>query len=119
MMVKDNVAVMHVDHHLDMVAKGLFFFFCFVFSTFFTEHFGRCQPSVSRIVSWIKKQVWRKNRPDASRVLASGMPSGGMDTPLDGRVIQKMVRRQNWKGLLVMEIEDKGRRVVTTRPFVN
>ncbi|KAF4083551.1 hypothetical protein AMELA_G00143470 [Ameiurus melas] len=81
--------------------------------------FLRRQPSVARIVSWIKKQGWRKNRPDASRVLASWMPPGGVASSLDSPVIRKMVRRQKWKGLLVSEIEGKGRCVVTTRPFVN
>ena len=67
--------------------------------------------------SWIEKQGWTANVPDAALVLRQRKPSGGVDTALDSTVVKRLTRSQNWKGLVIASIEGKGRGVLATRQF--
>lgn len=67
--------------------------------------------------SWIEKQDWKVNRPDPARVVSLWKPTGTVDSAMDSKAIQRMVRRQKWKGLCITDLDGKGKGVLTTRPF--
>uniref|UniRef100_A0A3B1IDY1 Si:dkeyp-87d1.1 n=1 Tax=Astyanax mexicanus TaxID=7994 RepID=A0A3B1IDY1_ASTMX len=80
-------------------------------------HFGRRQPSESRVRSWIEKQGWTANVPDAALVVKAWKPSGRVDTAMESHSMQKYIKKQKWKGLVAVPEEGKGRGVVATRAF--
>ncbi|KAG9259826.1 hypothetical protein AMEX_G27435 [Astyanax mexicanus] len=81
------------------------------------DHFGRRQPSESRVRSWIEKQGWTANVPDAALVVKAWKPSGRVDTAMESHSMQKCIKKQKWKGLVAVPEEGKGRGVVATRAF--
>ncbi|KAI2644316.1 N-lysine methyltransferase KMT5A-A [Labeo rohita] len=81
------------------------------------DTFGPRQPSESKVHSWIEKQGWMENVPDAAEVVKDWKPSRSIQAPTDSKWIRRMSRRQCWKGLQLMDREGKGLRVVTSRPF--
>ncbi|XP_048859831.1 uncharacterized protein LOC125727149 [Brienomyrus brachyistius] len=81
------------------------------------SHFGRRQPTESRVDAWIRKQGWRNNVPSAASVLKDWRPVGSVDTAIDCHHVQNLVRRQKWKGLVVVDIAGKGKGVCATRQF--
>ncbi|KTG06652.1 hypothetical protein cypCar_00042688 [Cyprinus carpio] len=74
-------------------------------------------PSESKVHSWIEKQGWMENVPDAAEVVKDWKPPRSIQAPTDSKSIRRMSRRQCWKGLQLMDREGKGLRVVTSRPF--
>ncbi|XP_072563858.1 uncharacterized protein [Paramormyrops kingsleyae] len=81
------------------------------------SHFGRREPTESRVSAWIKKQGWKSNVPSAARILKDWKPTGSVKTAMDSRRIQKLITTQKWKGLVVVDIVGKGKSVCTTRHF--
>uniref|UniRef100_A0A8C1D4R9 SET domain-containing protein n=1 Tax=Cyprinus carpio carpio TaxID=630221 RepID=A0A8C1D4R9_CYPCA len=81
------------------------------------DSFGPRQPSESKVHSWIEKQGWMENVPDAAEVVKDWKPPRSIQAPTDSKSIRRMSRRQCWKGLQLMDREGKGLRVVTSRPF--
>uniref|UniRef100_A0A8C5GYJ3 SET domain-containing protein n=1 Tax=Gouania willdenowi TaxID=441366 RepID=A0A8C5GYJ3_GOUWI len=80
-------------------------------------HFSRRLPTESRVSSWLTKQGWKSNIPSAASIVKVWKPSGSEDTVMDSSQIRKMTRTQKWKGLLVTDVEGKGKGVVATRRF--
>lgn len=78
------------------------------------EYFSLRQPSESRVRSRIKKQGWTDNFPDATQILSQWKPSVAVETAMSCRTIRRMIRKQRWKGLEIMETG-----VFTTRPFAS
>ncbi|XP_051758928.1 uncharacterized protein LOC127517408 isoform X4 [Ctenopharyngodon idella] len=81
------------------------------------DTFGLRQPSERKVHSWIEKQGWMENVPDAAELVKDWKPPRTIQAATDSKYIRRMSRKQCWKGLQVMDIEGKGPRVVTTRPF--
>ncbi|XP_073701983.1 uncharacterized protein [Garra rufa] len=81
------------------------------------DTFGPRQPSESKVHSWIEKQGWMENVPDAAEVMKDWKPPQSIQAPTESKAIRRMSRRQCWKGLQLMDREGKGLRVVTSRPF--
>lgn len=82
-----------------------------------TAYFCRRLPSENRVSAWIAKQGWKSNLPTSASILKGWKPSGTVDVVMDSRQIQKLTSSQKWKGLLVKEVEGKGKGVVATRRF--
>uniref|UniRef100_A0A3B4V8Z5 Si:ch211-261d9.1 n=1 Tax=Seriola dumerili TaxID=41447 RepID=A0A3B4V8Z5_SERDU len=80
-------------------------------------YFCRRLPTENRVSSWISKQGWSRNVPKAANIIREWKPSGAVDMAMDSQHIQKLTRSQKWKGLLVTEIEGKGKGVLATRRF--
>ncbi|XP_072563136.1 uncharacterized protein [Paramormyrops kingsleyae] len=81
------------------------------------SHFGRRQPTESRVDAWIRNQGWKSNVPSAASVLKDWRPVGSGDTAVDSSHIQELIHNQKWKGLVVMDIAGKGKGVCATRQF--
>ncbi|XP_072563175.1 uncharacterized protein [Paramormyrops kingsleyae] len=81
------------------------------------SHFGRRQPTESRVDAWIRNQGWKSNVPSAASVLKDWRPVGSVDTAVDSSHIQELIHNQKWKGLVVMDIAGKGKGVCATRQF--
>ncbi|XP_072563170.1 uncharacterized protein [Paramormyrops kingsleyae] len=79
------------------------------------SHFGRRQPTESRVDAWIRNQGWKSNVPSAASVLKDWRPVGSVDTAMDSSHIQELIHNQKWKGLVVMDIAGKGKGVCATR----
>uniref|UniRef100_A0A673M1P9 SET domain-containing protein n=1 Tax=Sinocyclocheilus rhinocerous TaxID=307959 RepID=A0A673M1P9_9TELE len=88
-----------------------------IFGSHMHNTFGPRQPSESKVHSWIEKQGWMENVPDAAEVVKDWKPPRSIQAPADSKSIRRMSRRQCWKGLQLMDREGKGLRVVTSRPF--
>uniref|UniRef100_A0A3B3QKC6 Si:ch211-261d9.1 n=1 Tax=Paramormyrops kingsleyae TaxID=1676925 RepID=A0A3B3QKC6_9TELE len=80
-------------------------------------HFGRRLPTEHRVHAWMEKEGWTSNCPDVQQILRQWRPSGSVDTAVDCSVIKKLLQYQRWMGLIIVEIEGKGRGVKTTRKF--
>ncbi|XP_028296775.1 N-lysine methyltransferase KMT5A-B-like [Gouania willdenowi] len=80
-------------------------------------YFSRRPPAESRVASWLTKQGWKSNIPSAASIVKEWKPSGCENTVMDSSQIRKMTRTQKWKGLLVTDVEGKGKGVVATRRF--
>ncbi|XP_029575553.1 uncharacterized protein LOC115166049 isoform X2 [Salmo trutta] len=79
-------------------------------------HFPRREPTASQVERCIKRQNWEKNKVKVEHVLSYWQPSSNTGTTKD-KAIMKLVKSQKWKGLHIASDPDKGRRVMTTRPF--
>ncbi|KAF4115318.1 uncharacterized protein LOC131537650 isoform X1 [Onychostoma macrolepis] len=66
------------------------------------DTFGPRQPSESKVHSWIEKQGWMENVPDAAEVVKNWKPPRSIQAPTDSNSIRRMSRRQCWKGLQLM-----------------
>ncbi|XP_038842288.1 uncharacterized protein LOC120041404 [Salvelinus namaycush] len=80
-------------------------------------HFPRRQPTASQVERYIERQNWEKNKVKVENVLCYWQPSINTDTPKDNKAIKKLVKSQKWKGLYIATDPDKGKKVMTTRPF--
>ncbi|XP_058842444.1 uncharacterized protein LOC117419728 isoform X2 [Acipenser ruthenus] len=80
-------------------------------------YFPRRQPSSHQIVKYIEKQGWQNNKPSVEKITELWQPQEAQESIKDNKHIKKLVKSQKWKGLLVTDDGDKGRRVVTTRKF--
>ncbi|XP_038583408.1 uncharacterized protein LOC119909307 isoform X2 [Micropterus salmoides] len=80
------------------------------------SYFCRRLPTEHRVRSWIAKQGWKSNIPNAAQIVKDWKPSGSVDTIMDSRQIQKFTQSQKWRGLQVTET-DKGTGVIATRVF--
>ncbi|XP_048853171.1 uncharacterized protein LOC125721171 [Brienomyrus brachyistius] len=58
------------------------------------SHFGRREPTESRIDAWIKKRGWKSNVPSTARILKDWKPTGSVKTPMHSRRIQKLITTQ-------------------------
>ncbi|KAL1246538.1 hypothetical protein QQF64_034583 [Cirrhinus molitorella] len=74
------------------------------------DTFGPRQPSESKVHSWIERQGWMANVPDAAEVMKDWKPPQSIQAPTDSQSIRRMSRRQCWKGLQLMDREGKGLR---------
>ncbi|XP_072563863.1 uncharacterized protein [Paramormyrops kingsleyae] len=59
------------------------------------SHFGRRQPTESRVDAWIRNQGWKSNVPSAASVLKDWRPVGSVDTAMDSSHIQELIHNQN------------------------
>ncbi|KAL6455043.1 hypothetical protein MHYP_G00363410 [Metynnis hypsauchen] len=80
------------------------------------EHFGKRQPSESKLRRFIGRQEWTSNVPDFDHVLKHWTRPRVHDSVKDNGLIQ-MVRSQKWKGLQITVIPGKNKGVVTTTEF--
>lgn len=69
------------------------------------------------MVKYIEKQGWQNNKPSVEKITELWQPQEAQESIKDNKHIKKLVKSQKWKGLLVTDDGDKGRRVVTTRKF--
>ncbi|KAK2899117.1 hypothetical protein QQF64_031418 [Cirrhinus molitorella] len=81
------------------------------------DTFGPRQPTESKVHSWIGKQGWMENVPDAVEVMKNWKPPRTIKAPTDSKSIRQMSRKQCWKGLQLIDREGKAPKVVTSRPF--
>ncbi|XP_034551746.1 uncharacterized protein LOC117821512 [Notolabrus celidotus] len=80
-------------------------------------YFCRRRPTENRVRAWIAKQGWKSNLPIAANIIREWKPSGYEDMVMDSKQIQKLTSSQKWRGLLVSDIEGKGKGVIVTRIF--
>ncbi|XP_071219442.1 uncharacterized protein [Salvelinus alpinus] len=80
-------------------------------------HLPRRQPTASQVEKYIERQNREKNKVKVENVLCYWQPSINTDTPKDNKAIKKLVKYQKWKGLYIATDTDKGKKVMTTRPF--
>ncbi|XP_066531553.1 uncharacterized protein [Hoplias malabaricus] len=83
------------------------------------DHFCRQKPSESRVRSWIKKQGWTTNIPDAALVVKQWKPSGTVEAAMDSHTLKKVIKTQKRKALVAVPVQYKGRSVLASRPFHN
>ncbi|XP_047009713.1 uncharacterized protein LOC108261300 [Ictalurus punctatus] len=82
------------------------------------SHFGPRLPSEEEVSKWISGRGWRINIPKAAQFIKEWKPPGSVNTAMDAIQIRTLTRTQKWKGLLVTEIEGKGKGVIATRSFL-
>ncbi|XP_064818766.1 uncharacterized protein LOC135536344 [Oncorhynchus masou masou] len=80
-------------------------------------HFPRREPTASQVERYIERQNWEKNKVKVENVLCYWQPSINTDAPKYNQAIMKLVKSQKWKGLDIASDPDKGKKVMTTRPF--
>ncbi|XP_041111404.1 uncharacterized protein LOC121318606 [Polyodon spathula] len=80
-------------------------------------YFPRRQPSSRQITKYIERQGWKNNKPSVEKITELWKPLEVPESIGDNKHIKKLVKSQKWKGLLITDGGDKGRRVVTTRKF--
>nr|XP_046192103.1 uncharacterized protein LOC124020853 isoform X3 [Oncorhynchus gorbuscha] len=80
-------------------------------------HFPRREPTASQVERYIERQNWEKNKVKVETVLCYWQPSINTDAPKYNKAIMKLVKSQKWKGLDIASDPDKGKKVMTTRPF--
>ncbi|XP_064815951.1 uncharacterized protein LOC135532300 isoform X2 [Oncorhynchus masou masou] len=80
-------------------------------------HFPRREPTASQVERYIERQNWEKNKVKVKNVLYYWQPSINTDAPKYNQAIMTLVKSQKWKGLDIASDPDKGKKVMTTRPF--
>ncbi|XP_042264220.1 N-lysine methyltransferase KMT5A-like [Thunnus maccoyii] len=80
-------------------------------------YFCRRLPTEKQVGIWIVKQGWTSNFPNAANIIKEWKPSGSVDMVMDSKHIQTFTSSQKWRGLLVADVEGKGKGVIATRRF--
>ncbi|KAJ8015846.1 hypothetical protein DPEC_G00000600 [Dallia pectoralis] len=80
-------------------------------------HFPCRRPSEMQVKRYIDSQDWLINKISPKDVVSSWKPAEQTMEALDSPAILKLVRTQNWKGLLVKDDVRKGKTVMATRIF--
>ena len=83
----------------------------------FTAYFSRRKPTKKQLESWTSKQGWKNMAADCEELIRNWAPSGSEENIMDSKLIQTLVKSQEWKGLHIRECEGKGRGIITTRRF--